>query len=75
MFDTETWKFINTFAPWVSAIGTIAAVITSLYLAIRDYKIRLKVDNFEATVSFHHNNEHPNFQVLHITNVGSRYKF
>jgi len=27
------WQFINTFAPWLSAVGTLAAVIVSLYLA------------------------------------------
>ena len=34
--DENTWKFINTFAPWFSAIGTLAAVSTSLYLAFAD---------------------------------------
>jgi hypothetical protein len=40
----ETWKFINTFAPWLSAVGTISAVITSLYLARKSRRIHLKVD-------------------------------
>jgi hypothetical protein len=35
-FDRETWTFVNSFAPWLSAIGTLAAVITSLYLATAD---------------------------------------
>ncbi len=26
----ETWKFINSFADWFAAIGTLAAVVTSL---------------------------------------------
>jgi len=43
MPDRETWRFINTFAPWLSALGTIAAVATSLYLAQRDRRINLKV--------------------------------
>lgn len=43
MPDKETWKFINTFAPWLSAIGTLAAVATSLWLAQRDRRIRLAV--------------------------------
>lgn len=41
--DVEFWKFINTFAPWLSALGTIAAVVVSLYLARRDKSIRLEV--------------------------------
>jgi hypothetical protein len=43
VFDKETWQFINTFAPWLSALGTISAVIVSLYLATRDRRISLKV--------------------------------
>ncbi len=39
----ETWQFVNTFAPWLSALGTIAAVITALYLARRADKIRLQL--------------------------------
>lgn len=43
MPDYEAWKFINTFAPWVSALGTVAAVVTSLWLAGRDRLIHLSV--------------------------------
>lgn len=39
----ETWQFVNTFAPWLSAFGTIAAVITALWLARRADKIRLQL--------------------------------
>lgn len=41
--DQETWKFINTFAPWLSAIGTLAAVIVSLYLARSEKPIKLEI--------------------------------
>ena len=40
--DRETWRFINTFAPWLSALGTLAVVITSLYLTLAD-RSRLRV--------------------------------
>jgi hypothetical protein len=43
MFEQGAWKFMNTFAPWHSALGAISAVITSLYLARRDKNIRLDV--------------------------------
>jgi hypothetical protein len=39
----ETWQFVNTFAPWLSAIGTIAAVVTSLWLARNRTRVRLTV--------------------------------
>ncbi|MFX4237794.1 hypothetical protein ACOL20_05655 [Aliarcobacter butzleri] len=38
----ENWKFINTFAPWLSAIGTILAVVVSLYLAYTSRRQKLK---------------------------------
>lgn len=41
--DTETWRFINTFAPWLSAIGTILAVISSLYLAYAEKPVKLEI--------------------------------
>ena len=41
--DLETWRFINSFAPWFSAIGTFSAVALSLYLASKDRRISVKV--------------------------------
>lgn len=42
MPDRETWEFINTFAPWLAALGTFAAVVTSLYLALkRDIDVKV----------------------------------
>lgn len=43
MSDRELWKFINTFAPWFSALGSLAAVITALYLARRERTVDLKI--------------------------------
>ena len=37
--DRATWQFINSFSSWLSAIGTVAAVIVALYLARRDKRI------------------------------------
>jgi hypothetical protein len=43
LLDRETWKFINTFAPWLAAFGTLSAVVTSLYLARRSDRVVLDV--------------------------------
>lgn len=43
MPDRETWRFINSFAPWLSAIATAIAAATALYLAQWDRRIRLSV--------------------------------
>ena len=39
----DTWRFINSFAPWLSALGTFSAVMLSLHLARRDKTVRLRV--------------------------------
>lgn len=43
MGSQELWRFINSFAPWLAAVGTIAAVITSLYLARKDFRIDIRL--------------------------------
>ena len=43
MFDRETWLFINSFAPWLAALGTVAAVIVSLFLARRASRPDIRV--------------------------------
>ena len=43
MPDRDTWRFINSFAPWLSALGTLAAVALSLYLARRTERPRVRV--------------------------------
>lgn len=73
MADIETWKFINTFAPWLSAIGTFAAVVTSLYLARRSDRISLKVHfgiRKVAVQGIHATS--PDFFWANVTNLGRR---
>ncbi len=43
MLDQQTWQFVNTFAPWLAAFGTLMAVIISLYLARRADRIAIDV--------------------------------
>lgn len=38
------WQCINSFAPWISAIGTFAVSGIALWLSLRDRYIRLKAD-------------------------------
>lgn len=51
MPSRDTWEFINSFAPWLAAIGTIAAVITSLFLARRADRVTLNVNIGIRTLS------------------------
>ncbi|MFQ5852936.1 MAG: hypothetical protein ACE5JU_20440 [Candidatus Binatia bacterium] len=74
MFDQETWKFINSFAPWLAAIGTVAAVITALYLARKDARIQLKVRaliRFVAIVGTDLG-PGPDYVSVEVSNVGRR---
>jgi hypothetical protein len=64
MLDQEFWIFVNTFAPWLSAIGTILAVCISLYLA--STRTRVKI---EALAAISVINEQLYFSVM-IVNTG-----
>jgi hypothetical protein len=71
--DRELWKFINTFAPWLSAIGTISAVIFSLYLARRDRNVRLKITaGHRLIVTPGTIGPHPEYLVINVVNIGHR---
>jgi hypothetical protein len=73
MFDKETWIFINTFSSWFSAIGTLAAVIISLYLARRERKIQLKVSAGHRLMLIPGRTEKPiEYLNIDIVNVGAR---
>jgi hypothetical protein len=72
--DTETWRFINTFAPWLSALGALAAVITALYLARRSERISLKLSLGIRKVAVEGGTfgDSPSLVWAGITNVGRR---
>ncbi len=67
------WKFINTFAPWFSAIGTIAAVIVSLYLARAEKPIKLEIRaGHRIVVGNDSTGKYPEFLYISVTNRGHR---
>lgn len=74
MIEQETWRFVNTFAPWLSAVGTLAAVITSLYLSRRGDRIRLKLSmGIRIVVVQGGGSDHGTELIwLNITNIGRR---
>jgi len=39
----EEWEFINAFAPWFSALGTVLAVVVSLYFSYSNRKTSLMI--------------------------------
>jgi len=71
--DRSTWEFINTFSPWLSALGTIAAVVVALYLARIDKQVRLEVSagiRFMLTSGVP--GPHPEYLAIRIVNIGHR---
>ena len=52
MVNCDTWTFVNSFAPWLSAVGTLAAVVFSLYITLADrsrVRVRAWMNNEETT--------------------------
>ena len=39
----ETWQFINSFAPWLAGIGTLAVVLTTFHFAFERTRVKLRV--------------------------------
>ncbi|SRR5713226_217612 len=72
--DRDTWNFVNSFAPWLSALGTFSAVVVSLYLANRDRRIRLKLTAGIRVIAFSGQTLASGMKVIsvEVTNVGFR---
>lgn len=66
----HTWEFINTFSGWASAIGTLAAVVTAIYLSRRDKMIRLTVRASKGIVL--HNQVSSDVVWVAVANIGLR---
>jgi len=68
----EQWQLINSFAPWLSAIGTLSAVVVSLWLSRRGApKARLTV-GLRIIVGPGSEEPYPEFIVFRIVNEGER---
>ena len=73
ILSKETWVFINSFSPWLSAIGTIAAVIVSLHLARRERRIRLEVSaGYRLLATQGQQSPHPAYLYINAVNIGHR---
>lgn len=49
--DQDTWRFINSFAPWFSAVGSFLGVATALYLSMAGRRLALHV--YATVVTMH----------------------
>jgi hypothetical protein len=71
--DHDTWRFINTFAPWLSAIGTLLAVVISLYLARKTKEIKIKASiGHRIVIEQGISAPYPEFIMIYVVNEGGR---
>jgi hypothetical protein len=71
--DVEFWKFINSFAPWLSAIGSLSAVFLALYLSRQDKRVRLDVSvGHRLMITPGQAGPHPEYLAIKIVNIGHR---
>lgn len=71
--DVEFWRFVNSFAPWLSALGSLSAVALALYLARQDKRIRLDVSvGHRLLVTQGFAGPHPSYLAIKVTNIGHR---
>lgn len=70
--DKSTWEFINSFSDWFSAIGTIAAVVVSLYLARGQSKLQLRITAGHRLMAGLGTGHFPDYLYISIVNTGFR---
>jgi len=71
LMDKEIWLFINSFAPWLSALGSLSAVILSLYMSRQDKRISLDISaGYKVAVNPNSNSTPENLLHIHIVNIG-----
>jgi len=68
----QQWAFINSFADWLSAVGTVAAVIISLYWASHANRPKAKLSAGVRLMVTRGEKEKPEYVVVKIVNTGDR---
>ena len=68
----ETFQILNTIGIWLAGIGTLSAVIVSLYLARRDSNVQLKVCAGHRVLVTPGQKGTPDYCSIRVTNVGFR---
>lgn len=67
--NLQLWNVIGT---WVASIGTVSAVITSLWFSRQQNRIRLKI-SAGARMVFTPGSEHqPMYCIINVVNIGDR---
>jgi hypothetical protein len=67
----ETWECVNSFANWISAIGTVLISGIALWLTVRDRFLRMS-NRFSWGIIASPNSENMKVFILSFTNIGAR---
>ena len=70
--DRDILQLWNVIGTWVASIGTVGAVITSLWLAYHQGKVKLKINAGERLVITRGSNEKPRYCHIGIVNIGNK---
>ena len=66
------WELVNSFANWLAAIGTVAAVIVSLWLATRASRLSATASVGHRLIVGSQGSKFPEVVVFRIVNTGER---
>lgn len=72
MIKQETLQILNTIGTWLASIGTLSAVIVSLYLARRESTTKIKVSAGHRILVTPGQRAQPDYCIIRIVNVGFR---
>jgi hypothetical protein len=70
--DSTTLQLWSVIGTWVAGIGTVGAVITSLWLALHQNTIKLKVSAGHRLLISPRSRENPDYCSIRVVNVGLR---
>jgi hypothetical protein len=72
MINTVTLQILNTIGTWLAGIGTLSAVIVSLYLARRESSTKLSISAGHRILVTPGQKAKPDYCVIRIVNIGFR---
>ena len=70
--EVTTLNILNVIGTWIAAIGTVGAVITSLWLASSNNKVKLRISANSSFLVIPGVSSHKEVCLINIANIGTR---
>lgn len=70
--EVTTLNILNVIGTWIAAIGTVGAVITSLWLASSNNKVKLRISANSSFLVIPGASGHKEVCLINIANIGTR---